>query len=162
MHDHRKRATRVSHLLLVATLLAVVALPVPAEPPIHPPLVEVTRVVSDADGTTRFASGAVPLALADYAPPAPPVAISPHLDATDLAFVSLAPGYFGDWHPAPRRQYGLLLGGTLEIETGDGARKRFGSGSVFLLEDVSGRGHRTTVVGDAPALIALVPVPAGQ
>ncbi|MEQ8663367.1 MAG: hypothetical protein RLW62_21330, partial [Gammaproteobacteria bacterium] len=87
-------------------------------------------------------------------------AISPHLDATDLAFASLAAGYFGDWHPAPRRQYGLLLAGALEIETGDGETRRFERGSVFLLEDVSGQGHRTRVVGDEAALIALVPVPA--
>lgn len=163
MHQSHARARARARCPLSLTFAAVAAFAcppmAPAEPVEHTPLVEVVRVVSDPDGSTRFARGAIPLSMADYAPPAAPLAVSPHLPANGLAFAALPAGYFGDWHPAPRRQYGLLLAGALEIETGDGERKRFESGSVFLLEDVSGQGHRTTVVGDEPALVALVPVP---
>lgn len=125
------------------------------------PLLEVVRITSNAEGETRFEVGAIPLDVQDYAPPAPAVAVSPRLPASDLAFASLPAGYFGDWHPAPRRQYGLVLAGTLEIETGDGARRSFGVGEVFLLEDTAGQGHRTWVRGDTPALLGLVPVAPG-
>lgn len=145
-------------LVLLAAFAAVAA----AETPLDPPFVEVVRIVSDADGKTRFATGAIPLAEQDYAPPAPALAVSPRLAATDVAFASLPAGYFGDWHPAPRRQYGLLLSGALEIETGDGDKRRLDAGGVFLLEDVSGQGHRTWVVGDEAALVALIPVPAAE
>ena len=128
----------------------------------NPPLLEIVRIVSLEDGTTRFAEGAVPLERQDFAPPAPPVSVSARLPATDLAFVSLPAGYFGGWHPAPRRQYGMILAGRVEIETGDGEKREFGSGALFLLEDDSGRGHQTRVVGDAPAVIALVPVAATE
>ncbi len=147
---------------VMLVLAVVVAAAAAAETPLDPPFVEVVRIVSDAGGKTRFATGAIPLAEQDYAPPAPALAVSPRLAATDVAFASLPAGYFGDWHPAPRRQYGLLLSGALEIETGDGDKRRLGAGGVFLLEDVSGQGHRTWVVGDEAALVALIPVPAAE
>lgn len=123
------------------------------------PLLEVVRVAVDAQGKSYFATGAIALTVREYAPPAPALAVSERLAASDLAFAALPAGYYGDWHPAPRRQYGLLLSGTVEVETGDGARRSFSAGSVFLLEDTTGQGHRTRVVGDQQALIALVPVP---
>jgi len=148
--------------LVTLVCAAALAAAASAETPADPPFVEIVRIVTDADGKTRFATGAIPLAEQDYAPPAPALAVSPRLAATDVAFASLPAGYFGDWHPAPRRQYGLLLSGALEIETGDGDRRRLDAGGVFLLEDVSGQGHRTWVVGDATALVALIPVPASK
>jgi len=147
---------------VMLVLAAAFAMAAWAETPPDPPLVEVVRIVSDADGKTRFATGAIPLAEQEYAPPAPALAVSPRLTATDVAFASLPAGYFGDWHPAPRRQYGLLLSGALEIETGDGDKRRLDAGGVFLLEDVSGQGHRTWVVGEEAALVALIPVPAAD
>jgi hypothetical protein len=53
----------------------------------------------------------------------------------------------------------LILKGRLEIETGDGDTRQFGAGSAFLVEDIDGQGHRTRVVSDAPAVIAMVPNP---
>jgi hypothetical protein len=129
--------------------------------PATAPLLEVVRIASDATGQTHFESAAIVLDVQDYAPPAPAVAVSARLPASDIAFATLPPGYFGDWHPAPRRQYGLVLAGTLEIETGDGARRSFGPGAVFLLEDTAGQGHRTSVKGDVAALLGLVPVAPG-
>lgn len=147
---------------VMLVLAAAFAAAASAETPLDAPFVEVMRIVSGDDGKTRFATGAIPFAEQDYAPPAPALAVSPRLAVTDVAFASLPAGYFGDWHPAPRRQYGLLLSGALEIETGDGDKRRLDAGGVFLLEDVSGQGHRTWVVGDEAALVALIPVPAAE
>ena len=45
------------------------------------------------------------------------------------------------WHNAPRRQWCVTLSGTCEIGIGDGTKKTFGAGDVFLAEDVTGQGH---------------------
>jgi hypothetical protein len=45
------------------------------------------------------------------------------------------------WHTAPRRQWCITLSGSVEIGLGDGTKKIFGPGDVFLAEDVTGQGH---------------------
>ena len=45
------------------------------------------------------------------------------------------------WHTAPRRQWCITLSGNVEIGLGDGTKKTFGPGDVFLAEDVTGQGH---------------------
>jgi len=45
------------------------------------------------------------------------------------------------WHNAPRRQWCVTLSGRVEIGIGDGTRRTFGPGDVFLAEDVTGQGH---------------------
>lgn len=45
------------------------------------------------------------------------------------------------WHNAPRRQWCITLSGSVEIGIGDGTKKNFGPGDVFLAEDVTGQGH---------------------
>jgi quercetin dioxygenase-like cupin family protein len=45
------------------------------------------------------------------------------------------------WHTAPRRQWCITLSGSVEIGLGDGTKKTFRPGDVFLAEDVTGQGH---------------------
>jgi hypothetical protein len=45
------------------------------------------------------------------------------------------------WHNAPRRQWCITLSGSCEIGLGDGSKKTFGPGDVFLAEDETGQGH---------------------
>jgi hypothetical protein len=45
------------------------------------------------------------------------------------------------WHNAPRRQWCITLSGSCEIGIGDGTKKIFGPGDVFLAEDITGQGH---------------------
>jgi hypothetical protein len=45
------------------------------------------------------------------------------------------------WHTAPRRQWCITLAGSVEIGIGDGTKKTFGPGDVFLAEDLTGQGH---------------------
>jgi hypothetical protein len=76
--------------------------------------------------------------------------------ASGVAFVRFPAGWVGDWHPTPRRQFVLFLVGELEGETSDGARQRYGPGSVALLEDTTGTGRRSRVIGDGEVLAAIV------
>ncbi|HEY3303105.1 MAG TPA: hypothetical protein VGL70_06170 [Candidatus Binatia bacterium] len=66
--------------------------------------------------------------------------------------------YFKDWHPAPRRQYVITLSGQVEIEIGDGTKRRFGPGDVMLADDTTGRGHISRVVGGQTRRFVVIPV----
>ncbi|MCP4547100.1 MAG: cupin domain-containing protein, partial [bacterium] len=66
------------------------------------------------------------------------------------------PGWEGDWHPAPKRQWMLYLAGEVEAEASDGETRRIGPGSITLLEDTWGKGHRSRVIGDTEVLLAVV------
>ena len=44
----------------------------------------------------------------------------------------------------------MLLDGEIEIEVSGGERKIFRGGDVLLVEDVTGKGHRTRVTNNRP------------
>lgn len=64
-----------------------------------------------------------------------------------------------DFHPAPRRQFIVNLTGTVEIEASDGEVRRFGPGSILLVEDVTGKGHRSRSVGNEERISIFVHLP---
>jgi uncharacterized cupin superfamily protein len=78
-----------------------------------------------------------------------------------IVFRRSEPGYFSDWHNAPRRQFVITLEGEVEIGLGDGTVHRFGPGHVTLAEDLTGKGHTTRVVGNKPRLTATIPLADG-
>lgn len=48
------------------------------------------------------------------------------------------------FHNAPRRQWCITLAGSVEIGLGDGTKRTFTAGDVFLAEDLTGQGHTAT------------------
>jgi hypothetical protein len=114
------------------------------------------RIYADAAGESHFEDVVAPLAPVDYAPPAPPVNLSAPEPARAFVFMSAPPGWDGDWHPTPRRQIVFYLAGEVEVEASDGEARRFGPGGVTLGEDTTGKGHRSRVVGEVEALLAVV------
>jgi hypothetical protein len=114
------------------------------------------RIVSEDGGPSRFEDVDVPLGSLDYAPPAPAFEISDPIAASAMLLASMPAGWTSDWHPSPARQWFLLLAGELEVESGGGETRRIRAGDAVLLEDVTGPGHRTRVVGEAPARSAFV------
>ena len=100
--------------------------------------ITITRIYADAGGESHFGEREFPLRDAgEIGRLSEPVA------AKSLIFRRNSAGYDYDWHVAPRRQLVVLLDGAIEIETSDGARRTFRGGDVLLLEDTTGRGHRT-------------------
>ncbi len=89
-----------------------------------------------------------------------PLESSPQLtdlhEAKGVVFRAAEPGRFSDWHNAPRRQYIITLSGGAEIGFRDGTVQRLGPGDVNLAEDITGSGHTTRVVGDAPRVTATI------
>ncbi len=116
-----------------------------------------TRIYDGDDGETHFEDLSVTLEPQNFAPPAAPLNIAPFLGATDTLWVGADPSWGGDEpHPAPQRQIFCSLRGTYEVTASDGAARRFGPGSVLMLEDTSGKGHATSIIGDEDALIFAV------
>jgi quercetin dioxygenase-like cupin family protein len=114
-------------------------------------MLNITRVVADKSGQTRFADVVLPslpdpgdgvggrrLSLRDI--PTTTMNVNEMLDPIGTV----------DAHVAPRRQMIVVLRGVFEITTSLGERKRFGRGDCLLAEDVEGEGHRFDDVGDEP------------
>ena len=80
------------------------------------------------------------------------------LATTQISFREDPVGRFIDWHPAPRRQFVIILSGQLEIGLGDGTKQVFGAGDARLVEDITGKGHTTRVHGNQPCITATVPL----
>jgi hypothetical protein len=118
--------------------------------------VKIQHLFNDAEGESHFEEIDVELTPVDFAPPAPPVELSEFQNATKVAIMRAVPGWKGDWHPAPRRQLMFYLAGHVEGETSDGTHRTMGPGSVVLVEDIEGKGHRSRVVGGEQVVIAVV------
>jgi len=114
------------------------------------------RVYADENGESHFEDVEMPFRAVEFAPPATPVDASEFGPATRCGFLKAPPGWEGDWHPAPKRQWMLYLAGEVEAEVSDGETRRIGPGSITLLEDTWGKGHRSRVVGDDEVLLAVV------
>jgi hypothetical protein len=113
--------------------------------------VKVTRVYAGPDGRARAEE--IPIALAPGA-----TELSKMFDVDGLQFRRQAPGYFQDWHPAPRRQYVVTLSGQGMIELRD-QKIIAGPGHVLLMEDVTGEGHISRGVGTEDRITLFIPLP---
>jgi quercetin dioxygenase-like cupin family protein len=65
-----------------------------------------------------------------------------------------------DFHNAPRRQYVVMMSGVMEVEISDGSKRQFVAGDVLVAEDLTGKGHITRGVGEAPRVSLAVPLSA--
>ena len=98
----------------------------------------ITRVYADENGDSRFVEIAKPLVSAgDIGFLSEPEAVE------TIIFRKVVPSYDYDFHRAPARQYIILLDGEIEIETSLGEKKQFRAGDILLVEDTTGKGHRT-------------------
>lgn len=117
------------------------------------------RIYADEAGESRSEEVDIALCRADFAPPAAPMDLSAPHAADRVIFATMPIGWYGERHTAPRRQFFFQLAGTIEWELSEGRRVRPGVGSVTLLEDTSGSGHSTRVIGDEPVTGAFVQLP---
>ena len=112
----------------------------------------VTRIFTGDDGESHFEDIDVPLT--DLGPIG---AMSKLIAATGLVLRETGSDYDLDFHNAPRRQFVVTLsGGRVEIEVGDGTKRRLGPGSLLLAEDTTGRGHISRAVDDEPRVSVFI------
>ena len=77
-------------------------------------------------------------------------------DTTKVRFGIRPPNVLQDWHPAPQRQFVVILSGQLQITYVDGTTKVFGPGDARLVENTTGKGHQTMALGTEPCITATV------
>ena len=83
----------------------------------------VTRIYSDVNGEIGFLSDEEPV--------------------KGIIFREVEASYDFDFHNAPQRQYIVLLDGSVIIETSLGDVRTFATGDILLVEDTTGKGHKT-------------------
>ena len=101
---------------------------------------EITRLYSDEKGESHFED--IEVELEDKGNIGK---LSETVKATGIIFRETDGSYDYDWHNAPRKQYIIMLG-EVEIEVSDGEVRRFKSGDILLVEDVTGKGHKAKAV----------------
>ena len=98
----------------------------------------VTRIYTDENGDSRFDD-----ILIDMNDAGDIGALSETQPAKGIIFREVEPTYDYDFHNAPQKQYIILLDGGIEIETSLGEIRRLDAGEILLVEDTTGKGHRT-------------------
>jgi hypothetical protein len=99
---------------------------------------QITKVYSDSNGDSHFEEINIPLKEAGYVGK-----LSDVLPASGMIFREVEPTYDWDFHTAPQKQYIILLDGEIEIETSLGDKRTFKAGEILLVEDTTGKGHKT-------------------
>lgn len=114
------------------------------------------RLFATDDGESHFDEVEIGFTLSDYVQSAPPLELSPTVPAAQLGFMRAPAGWASDFHVAAQRSMFFVLSGEWEVTASDGGSRRFAVGSTLLLEDRSGRGHASRVVGDSDSVAAVV------
>ena len=114
------------------------------------------RLVSDAAGESHFQPLEIGMTTQSFAPPAPSFDVSELLPAARCRFLRVPAGWSGELHPSPLRMWVYFLSGEMEFEASDGERRPGMPGKAILLEDTTGKGHLSRVVGNADAILAIV------
>ena len=104
-------------------------------------MLKVTRVFSGPDGESHFDEEEIELFDKGEIG-----RLSKTVPARGVIFRENEATYNYDWHTAPQRQYVVLLDGEIEIEVSDGEKRRFRGGDILLVEDTTGKGHRSRTV----------------
>lgn len=116
------------------------------------------RLCPDATGVSRFEPLEVEVFLREFAPPAAPFSVSELEPASRHGFLYLPSGWVGELHPSPIRMWIVVVSGEMEFEAGDGSTQHILPGSALLLEDTTGMGHCSKVLGSSPAVLSVVHV----
>lgn len=99
---------------------------------------KVTRIYSNANGDSVFEE--VEISLTDSGEIGQ---LSDHFAVKALQFRKVSADYNYDFHCAPQRQFIVLLDGGVQIENSLGETRVFQTGEILLVEDTTGKGHKT-------------------
>ncbi len=114
---------------------------------------KITRLYTGVDGESHFEDIDIPLMDQGQIG-----RLSTLIPATGVILRETGVDYDYDWHNAPRRQFIVMLEGTVEIEVGAGTTRRFGPGDILLAEDTTGRGHRSRTVNQQVRRSIFIPL----
>jgi len=110
--------------------------------------VQVIRLYADDAGQTHFEDARLDFKLHTPPPPAQPLHATDAAPASHYVLLELPAGWNGPVHRSPKRQLYFGLAGTLDVRASDGEVQRLGPGDALFMDDVSGAGHVSHVVGN--------------
>ena len=117
------------------------------------------RIWADEGGESHLEEVELAFGESDFLPSAPSMRITPHEQASGY-FIARAPaGLDLNWHAAPVRELAVYLTGQGEIEASDGTIRPLEAGTILLVEDTTGKGHKTRVTGTEEVLVVIVTLP---
>jgi hypothetical protein len=114
------------------------------------------RLYTDSNGISHFRDEVLQLEKQGEGP----LAAHGLGDVNGATFAMLKAGATEDWHVAPRRQIVLCLRGLVEITAADGEKRLVRPGQFMLLDDTSGKGHVTRVLGSEDHVALMIAIPA--
>lgn len=68
------------------------------------------------------------------------------------------PGFSIGWHLERRRQYLITLSGRGQIDIADGKKIILTPGTILLVENTTGKGHKTRTLGNKPWVTLWIPL----
>lgn len=99
---------------------------------------KITRIYNDEKGESHFEDLEIPLI--DQGEIG---FLSESFEVKKLQFRKVSADYDHDFHHAPQKQFIVLLDGGVEIQTSLGELRQFQTGEILLVEDTTGKGHKT-------------------
>ena len=114
------------------------------------------RLFSDDQGGSHFEEIQTSLNRVDFAFGIPPLFVSEDIAAQSASFFGAPAGWESDWHPSSGRHLFAVLTGVWEVTSSDGETRTFSPGDVLLVEDTTGKGHSSKVIGDEDSLALLI------
>jgi quercetin dioxygenase-like cupin family protein len=121
---------------------------------------KITRFHATDDGGSRFQEIELPVSQERVDPFGNILHQSNAFNSPSVRFVELPDTLDQSWHQAPARQIVFVLRGVVEVGTSDNEKRRWGAGSAFIPDDLSGKGHLTRVI-EGPAMLAFIELPPG-
>ena len=114
------------------------------------------RLFADEEGESHLEEIHSDLNPVDFAPGIPSLLISQDIAANSASFFGAPAGWEADWHPSSGRHLFAVLTGVWEVTASDGETRTFSKGDVLLVEDTTGKGHSSKIVGDEESLALLI------
>ena len=105
------------------------------------------RTFATPDGESHFEDVEVQHETVTVVPERPAFNVGVAIATAASELLQIPADWDGDWPPTPRRWFVVTLSGELQITTSDNETRTFGPGAMCLLDDTTGRGHNTRVIG---------------
>jgi hypothetical protein len=122
--------------------------------------VRYSRIFANPDGSSSFTDQDTDLVVGFAAPPAEPLHTAKFSPATESFWMGATPSWKGDIpHPAPRRMAFVTVQGEYQVTASDGETRKFPPGSVLLIEDTMGVGHRTKNISTEDTIVLAIGLP---
>lgn len=110
---------------------------------------------ADQKGDSHFENAELSSNKVPFMPPAPSVDVTNGQSIDNLVFIRVPTGWSDDGHPAPRKQWVMVLKGQIEFETSDGEVQRLEPSMVLLAEDTAGKGHKARTIGNEDVVFGI-------